>query len=230
ADWTGDLHFLVMEYVEGATLARLVQEQGPLSVARACDYARQAALGLQHAYEKGMVHRDIKPHNLILTADGRVKILDFGLARLALEKAPADAAAETASRPAEGDTPTGALTQTGSLMGTPDYLAPEQARDAHAAGVRSDIYSLGCALYFLLAGQPPFPEGPAAAKVMAHVERDPKPLTALRRNLPARLGRVVENMMAKDPARRYQTPAQVAEALAHFATEARKRPRWRVLV
>jgi eukaryotic-like serine/threonine-protein kinase len=140
AEQAGDTHFLVMECVEGTTLARLVAERGPLPAAEACDYVRQAGEGLQHAYEHGMVHRDIKPHNLMVTAAGRVKILDFGLARLGSEIGPADA-----------------VTASGMVLGTADYIAPEQADDPHAADTRADVYSLGCTLYFLLTGHPPFP-------------------------------------------------------------------------
>jgi serine/threonine protein kinase len=130
AEDAGETHFLVMEYVEGTNLGRLVQEHGPLPVDRACDYVRQAALGLQHAFEQGMVHRDLKPHNLMLTPDGRVKILDFGLAYFASEAASA-----------------AAVTGRGLVVGTVDYMAPEQADNAHQADIRSDIYSLGCTLY-----------------------------------------------------------------------------------
>ncbi|HEY7428637.1 MAG TPA: protein kinase, partial [Gemmataceae bacterium] len=139
ADQSGDSHFLVMEFVEGTTLARLVEQQGPLSVAQACDAVRQTALGLQRAAEHGMVHRDIKPHNLMRTPQGQVKILDFGLARLVREVGPPVAA------PTEGAMPVSrSLTQLGMVMGTADYMAPEQAADAHAADSRADIYSLGC--------------------------------------------------------------------------------------
>jgi serine/threonine-protein kinase len=149
AEDVGETHFLVMEYVEGTDLGRLVQERGPLPVDRACDYIRQAALGLQHAFDQGMVHRDLKPHNLMLTPDGCVKILDFGLARFASEVA--DAAG---------------LTDTGIVLGTVDYIAPEQADNAHQADIRSDIYSLGCTLYHHLAGQPPFPTGTSLQKAI----------------------------------------------------------------
>jgi tRNA A-37 threonylcarbamoyl transferase component Bud32 len=135
AEDAGETHFLVMEYVEGTDLGRLIQERGPLPVDRACEYIRQAALGLQHAFEKKMVHRDLKPRNLMLTPDGCVKILDFGLAHFASEAA--DAAGPTS---------------TGLVLGTVDYIAPEQADNAHQADIRSDIYSLGCTLYHLLAG------------------------------------------------------------------------------
>jgi uncharacterized protein (TIGR03067 family) len=208
AEQAGDSHFLVMEYVEGVSLARLVAEKGALPVPQACDYVRQAALGLQHAFEKGLVHRDIKPANLMRTPQGQVKVLDFGLARFAFDGSP-DATSS-------GTPPSGLLTQVGTVMGTPDYIAPEQATDAHAADIRADIYSLGCTLYDLLAGHAPFPEGTAVDKVLAHAQAQPRPLTALRKDVPAALARVVEKMMAKDPARRYQTPAEVAVALAPF--------------
>ena len=254
AEQAGDSHFLVMEYVEGKSLARLVGEQGPLPVHLACDYIRQAALGLQYAHERGMVHRDIKPHNFMVTfshdataergdpdsrsaaasrLNGVVKILDFGLARFAMEAAPAGALLATSPTDAMpgssgGKSDKESLTQVGTVMGTPDYIAPEQATDAHTADIRADIYSLGCTLYDLLAGHAPFPEGTAVAKVMAHAERLPKPLTEIRNDLPAELARVIERMIAKDPAKRYQTPAEVAAALAPFAVRAPVRPRRRV--
>jgi anti-sigma factor RsiW len=221
ADQAGANHFLVMEFVDGITLARLVEEQGPLPVAEACDYVRQAALGLQRAFEHGMVHRDIKPQNLMRTPQGVVKILDFGLARLMSENNPSPLQATEAIQ--SGVSP--ALTQLGMVMGTADYMAPEQATDAHAADSRADIYSLGCTLYFLLTGKLPFPEGTILDKLMAHGTRTPRPLSAFRKDVPAALVRVIERMMAKDPAQRYQTPAQVAEALQPF-TAARTPRRW----
>jgi serine/threonine protein kinase/WD40 repeat protein len=202
AEQAGDVHFLVMEYVEGTDLARWVAERGPLPVAEACDYARQCAAGLQHAHEHGMIHRDIKPHNLMRTPCGAIKILDFGLARLAAE---AGAAAS-------------GVTGQGILLGTVDYLAPEQADDARHADIRSDIYSLGCTLYHLLSGRPPFPRGTAVQKIMAHTEREPLPLQELRPDLPPELARVVRRMMAKSPDERYQTPADVGAALEPFVS------------
>ena len=200
ADEAGGLHFLVMEYVEGISLHRLVQERGALAVGAACDYVRQAALGLQHAFERGMVHRDIKPHNLMLTAEGQVKVLDFGLARFVSQ------------------TRSGAsLTGSGYLMGTPDFIAPEQARDAHRADVRADIYSLGCTLFYLLAGRPPFPDGTPVQKLAAHVQKAAPRLDKVCSAVPAALAQVVAKMLAKDPSERYQTPAEVAQALAPFA-------------
>jgi serine/threonine protein kinase len=268
ADQAGDTHFLVMEYVEGVTLAQRVQQHGPLPIAEACDYIRQTALGLQHAFECGMVHRDIKPHNLMLTPGGQVKILDFGLARFVRETGSADSVGCVAGRPlaadspfdaygrpathptrfaratgsAEGDSvtglagaapsgvPAGGLTEAGALMGTADFIAPEQADDPRHADIRADIYSLGCTLYYLLAGQVPFPEGSAVDKLAAHRERMPAPLDRLCDNVPRDLMLVIQRMLAKDPAQRFGTPAEVAEALAPFSgTASPWRRRWRRL-
>jgi hypothetical protein len=199
AEQAGSLHLLVMEFVEGLTLAQLVERKGPLPVASACRCAHQAALGLQHAFEQGMVHRDIKPQNLMLTPQGRVKVLDFGLARMRSERGKGRG-----------------LTQADAFMGTPDYVAPEQATDARAADTRADVYSLGCTLYFLLTGRPPFVEDTAVKLVLAHIEKEPRPLSEVRPDMPPALSAVVARMLAKDPAQRYQTPVEVARALAPF--------------
>jgi tRNA A-37 threonylcarbamoyl transferase component Bud32 len=222
AEQAGDTHFLVMEYVDGVSLARLVADRGPLPVAEACDYVRQTALGLQHAQERGMVHRDIKPQNLMRTPVGQIKILDFGLARFAMENA-----ADAQPAPARPEALAGSLTLTGMVMGTPDYIAPEQARDAHAADIRADIYSLGCTLYHLLAGHAPFPEGTVVQKVKAHMEHDPRPLTAVRPDVPPELVRVIERMTAKEPADRLQTPAEVLGALTPFLAPPPRPPRFK---
>ena len=164
ADQADGVHFLAMEYVEGDELSKVVRIRGPLPVDVACDYARQAAEGLQHAHEAGMVHRDIKPNNLMLTPAGRIKILDFGLASLAQEARHELAdGAHHAQAPANGQ-----LTMSGSLLGTPDYLPPEQIEDAQSVTTRSDIYSLGCTLYFMLAGKPPFADLEGEKKLAAH--------------------------------------------------------------
>jgi uncharacterized protein (TIGR03067 family) len=232
ADQAGDAHFLVMEYVEGQSLDQWVRQNGRLPVAEACEYIRQAALGLQHAFECGMVHRDVKPHNLMLTPAGQVKILDFGLARLVREAAAGPGADAASAEPGRAGAAAGGLTQAGSVMGTVDFIAPEQAADPRRADVRADVYSLGCTLYYLLAGRVPFPEGTTLDKLTAHCERAPTPLTRLRRDVPAALARVVDRMTAKDPARRYPTPAQAGEALAPFARGSRApgRKRIRLLV
>jgi hypothetical protein len=207
AEQAGDLHFLVMEYVEGTSLSHLVKQRGPLPLVHACNAARQVALGLQHAFEQGMVHRDIKPQNLMLTPKGQVKILDFGLARILTEGAGAGAGAALT------------LTEPGMMLGTPDFMAPEQARDPRGADIRADIYSLGCTLYFLLAGVPPFPRGTALEKILAHLQDAPRPLDRHRADIhiPAELVAIVARMMEKDPGRRYQTPVEVATALVPFA-------------
>jgi WD40 repeat protein len=217
ADQAGDWHFLVMEYVQGISLSRLVTDNGRLPVVAACDYARQAALGLQHAFERGMVHRDIKPQNLMLTPAGQVKILDFGLSRLGNEAADTATIAQTVVGTAGEERPGESLTLTGCVMGTPDYIAPEQICNAHTADIRADIYSLGCTLYFLLTGTPPFAGKTDSDKVASHLGCTPRPLAELRPEVPARLAAVVARMMARSPQERYQTPAEVAEALAPSA-------------
>jgi formylglycine-generating enzyme required for sulfatase activity/serine/threonine protein kinase len=196
----GDLLMLSMEFVDGMDLNRLVAEKGPLPVAHACHYARQAALGLQHAHEQGLVHRDIKPNNLILGRKSVVKILDFGLAKVRREEEGAN---------------TG-LTGSNMMMGTPDYMAPEQATDTRGADIRADIYSLGCTLHFLLTRKPPFVARSYAEALLAHQQRRPEPVNELRPDVPERLAAVVARMLAKDPAARYQTPGEVARELAPF--------------
>lgn len=201
ADQVGSTHLLVMEYVEGTDLAKLVKKNGPLPVAQACEYVRQAALGLQHAYERGMVHRDIKPANLLLVAGGKmVKILDMGLARL--------------DQPATDDDKSSTITQEGAVMGTPDYIAPEQALESHTVDIRGDLYSLGCTFYYLLTGKVPFPGGTLTEKLLKHQLHAPKPVELLRPNLPQTVAVIVRKMMAKKAEDRYQTPAEVAVALA----------------
>lgn len=201
AEQAGELQILVMEFIDGISLARLVEKRGPLPVAQACQFIRQAALGLQHAHVSGMVHRDIKPQNLMLTRKGQVKVLDFGLARLR----------------GQGQGPPREITKLGTVLGTPDYIAPEQASDSRTVDIRADIYSLGCTLYFLLTGQPPFPRGSTTEKLLLHLEAIPIPLTMKRPDVPVELAALVSRMMAKDPAERYQTPEEVARALVPFA-------------
>jgi serine/threonine protein kinase len=198
ADQVGGTHFFVMEFVEGQELGRLIKQRGPLPVATACDCVRQAALGLQHAHERGLVHRDIKPHNLLLTRHGVVKVLDLGLARL--------------NATAEGEAST-TVTHEGMVMGTPDYMAPEQAEESHAVDIRADLYSLGCTLYYLLSGQVPFPGGSLLQKLRRHQSEEPMPIEYLRPDVPAAVAAVVRTLMAKRPEDRYQTPAELAAAL-----------------
>ena len=211
ANQIGDRAFLVMEYVNGPNLQDLVAERGPLPVAQACDFVRQAALGLQHAHEQGMVHRDIKPANLLVQqTPGRanaytVKILDFGLARL--------------NAPEPGKSPQGnesILTPNNTVMGTPDYLSPEQARSMHAVDIRSDIYSLGCTFYYLLTGSVPFPGGSSLEKMVRHTTEEPTPPEQFRSDIPPVVSAVLRRMLAKDPAMRFQTPIEVAQALEPY--------------
>jgi serine/threonine protein kinase len=196
-------HFLTMEYLDGVDLARLVRLSGPLPVADACEAVRQAAIGLHYAHQHGLVHRDVKPSNLMRTAGGATRVLDLGLARL-LSDQPG----------------TQQLTEIGQILGTGDYIAPEQAQDAGRADARSDIYSLGCTLYFLLAGRAPF-AGPDhntfVKKVLAHSEQPIPPITAIRGDIPEALVAILGLMTAKSPAERFQTAAEVAAALETYA-------------
>jgi serine/threonine protein kinase len=198
----GESIVFAMEYVEGQDLTSYVKARGPLPVAHATYFIAQAALGLQYAHEKGLVHRDIKPSNLILAREGRravVKVLDFGLAK-ATSEGPLDKS----------------LTHEGQMLGTPDYIAPEQSLDATKADIRADIYSLGCTLYYLLSGGPPFGGASLHEVLQAHQSMDAKPLNLLRPEVPVELAALVAKMMAKDPAWRFQTPGEVAQALAPF--------------
>jgi eukaryotic-like serine/threonine-protein kinase len=196
-DHGGGYYYLVMDYVDGVSLQELVQRAGPLDPVRAAHYAAQAARGLAHLHQAGLVHRDLKPANLVLERTGRVRILDLGLARSLDERTPEH----------DGQV----------ILGTADYLAPEQALGGHHADVRSDVYGLGATFYYLLAGRVPFPGKSAAQKIVAHQSESPEPLTRLRPDIPPALAAVVEKMMAKRPGDRYQSAAEVAEALAPWA-------------
>ena len=218
AEQAGDTHFLVMEYVEGPDLEQVATCTGQLPVRLACDYALQIAHGLQHAFEKNMVHRDIKPHNVMVTPAGQVKILDFGLARFVSERSLSldETAATNPAWDGLTKVPTATDTGVGWVLGTADYIAPEEAEDARRADIRADLYSLGCVLYRMLAGQVPFPGGTAEDKVKAHFERMPAPLGSLRPDVPAILVDVVNRLIAKDRRKRYQTPQEAIAALACF--------------
>jgi serine/threonine protein kinase len=194
----GDTHFFAMEYVEGTDLARRVRQRGFLAIREACDYIRQAALGLQHAFERGLVHRDIKPDNLMLTAaGGRVKLLDMGLALLQ------EGTAAGAPPPGEG-----------KVVGSPDYIAPEQSLNSRAVDIRADLYSLGCTFYYLLTGRVPFPGGSVKAKLLRHQTEEPVPVEQIRPEVPPGVAAIVHKLMSKRLEDRYQTPAEVAAALA----------------
>jgi serine/threonine protein kinase/WD40 repeat protein len=190
---------LVMEYVEGTDLNKLVKENGPLPVREACDYIRQAALALQHAQDKGLVHRDVKPGNLMLQSGGTVKLLDLGLALL--------------QQPLVEGSTSGPLTVAGKVVGTVDFIAPEQARDPSNVDIRADLYSLGCTFYFLLTGQPPFDGATVTNKLFKHALEEPRPVEQLRPGVPAPVTAVIRRLMAKRPDDRFQTPAEVAAVL-----------------
>ena len=195
----GGAFYFAMEILAGADLARVVKERGPLPVDEVCDCVRQAALGLQHAHEHGLVHRDVKPSNLLRTPQGVVKVLDLGLARL--------------NRRSDVGEESGTLTLQGTLMGSLDYIAPEQARDSHTVDHRADLYSLGCTLYFLLAGRPPFPVGSMTEKLAGHLFEEPEPVEKVRPETPPAVAAVVRRLMAKNPEDRWQTAAEVAAVL-----------------
>ncbi len=196
-DQDGELHFLVMEHVDGSSLQEIIKLAGPMDVIRAAHYVRQAALGLQHAHETaGLIHRDIKPGNILVDRNGIVKILDMGLARFFHD---------------EDDQLTKKHDE--SVLGTADYLAPEQALDSHAVDIRADIYSLGATFYFCLTGRTPFAEGSVAQKLIWHQTRAPKPIRSFRPEVPEGIIAVIERMMAKDVNQRFQTPQEVADAL-----------------
>lgn len=201
AEHAGGLHFLVMEYIEGISVAQFVQKRGPLSVPQACNVIKQVARGLQHAHEKGMVHRDIKPQNLLITKKGQVKVLDFGLAKLL------------------HNTDDEQLTDVEMVLGTPDYIAPEQAYNSQNVDIRSDLYSLGCTFYFLLTGRPPFRDGSAMDKLLKHAETLAKPVHEVRAEIPATVSAVVAKLMAKKPGERFQTPIELLQALTDLPTE-----------
>ena len=194
----GLLHYLAMEYVPGITLDAYVKEHGPVPLARACQWICQAAQGLQHAHERGLIHRDINPTNLMRTSEDRIKLLDFGLAQVCRRR----------------------HTEAYTLLGTIDFVAPEQARDARSADIRADIYGLGGTLYWLLTGQKPFRGNrPALEELLARQRERPTPLRQLRPDLPPELEAVAARMLAHEPGQRYATPLAVLAALAPFVDD-----------
>ena len=194
-DDDGSLHYLVMEYIEGRDLCHLVEEDGPLDFHTAAEYAAQAAAGLEHAHAGGLVHRDIKPANLLLDVKGTIKILDLGLAKFADDQRD---------------------TQADQVVGTADYLAPEQAAGGQSVDHRADIYSLGCTLYFLITGHPPFATGTSVERVAAHQRQSPPSLLVDRPDAPEPLVAICTRMMEKSPTARYQTAGEVRAALTEW--------------
>ena len=201
-DNDGDNHYLVMEFVDGRDLQQTVKRNGPMDFAMAADYIRQAAEGLGHAHCNGLIHRDVKPANLLVDPRNVVKVLDLGLARFTDE--------DRASLTVQYDE---------NVLGTADYLAPEQAIDSHGVDARADIYSLGCSFYFLLTGHPPFPDGTLPQRLMAHQKQQPAAIAKERPDAPADLVAICTKMMAKKAADRYQSMNDVAEALRRWLAD-----------
>jgi serine/threonine protein kinase len=193
----GNLHYIVMDYFEGSNLLDIVKKFGPLDIGRAVSYALQVARGLDHAFRNGIVHRDIKPGNILIDRHGVARVLDMGLARFYKDH-------------------TDLLTlkyDDRVVLGTADYVAPEQVANSHGVDIRADIYALGATLYFLLAGQPPFPIGTVSQKLLWHRTKEPAPVEQVRPEVPRDLAALVALMMSKDPQERFQTPAQVVAEL-----------------
>jgi serine/threonine protein kinase len=201
-DNEGDVHYIVMEYVDGQDLHQIVAQQGPLDFDTAADYIAQVANGLQHAHEMGLVHRDIKPANCLVDRHKTVKLLDLGLAKLT-----------------EDDQASLTMANEENVLGTADYLAPEQALNSHEADHRSDIYSLGCTLYFLLTGGPPFPEGSISERLLKHQTAKPESIFKFRPDAPPSLVDICETMMSKKPDDRFQSAGDVAARLKEWLAD-----------
>ncbi|WP_231953977.1 serine/threonine-protein kinase [Pirellulimonas nuda] len=206
-DNEANVHYIVMEYVDGSDLHQHVSKHGTLDYDTAADFIAQAANGLAHAHEMGLVHRDIKPANLLLDKRGTVKLLDLGLAKLT-----------------EDEEPSLTLAHDENVLGTADYLAPEQALNSHKADARADIYSLGCTLYFLLTGRPPFPEGSISERLLKHQVEEPQSILKFRPDAPLSLVEICARMMAKKPDERIQSAADVAELLTQWLSERGRAP------
>ncbi|WP_013628521.1 serine/threonine-protein kinase [Rubinisphaera brasiliensis] len=198
-----EIHFLVMEYVEGQSVEALVKKNGPLPFAQAADIVRQAAEGLAHAHQAGLVHRDIKPGNLLVNESGAVKLLDLGLARFFKEDGEESLTIKHDEK----------------VLGTADYLAPEQAVDSHNVDERGDVYSLGCTFYFALTGHPPFTDGTLVQRLLAHQTRQPPSIKVDRPDIDDGLLAIVEKMMAKRRESRYQTARELADALTAWLAQ-----------
>lgn len=195
-DNDGDTHYIVMEFIEGKDLNTIVKQEGPLPLELACNYIAQAAEGLAHAHEKGLIHRDVKPANLLVDTKGILKILDLGLALFSDN--------ERASLTVEHNE---------NVLGTADYLAPEQAVNSHTVDHKADIYGLGCALYFVLTGHPPFPDGTLAQRIAKHQTHQPDDIRKDRPDCPRDLADICMKMMQKRPEKRYANMTEVAQAL-----------------
>ena len=244
-DQHGETHFIVMEFVEGVDLARYVHDVGPLQIPQACDYIRQAAIGLQHAHEHGLIHRDIKPSNLLLSDNAKASSVirraitpidqmpnSLRSATQSIERLPPSRQSATSHRlPGSGhgvvklldlglaclnnsyEESKSSLTVKGSFLGTPDYVAPEQGRNASGVDGRADLYSLGCTLFFLLTGRPPFADGSSIDKMIKHQFDSPPDLSDFRQDVPSSVRRIVKKLMAKKPDDRFQSAQELADAL-----------------
>ena len=194
--------YIIFEYVEGDNLAQLVRRIGPLPLELGLRYSFQLALALQHAYQRGVVHRDVKPANVVVTDGGKLKLIDLGLARSPKQN--------------ERDE---SLTATGVTLGTYDYISPEQARDSRSADVRSDLYSLGCTMFFMFTGQPPYPQGTPIEKIIQHSsEKRPNP-SDYRSDLPAGFNKITNKLLAIEPDDRFQRPAELIAEIQDFASK-----------
>ncbi len=213
ADEAQGRYFLAMEFVYGSDLARMVKEFGPLPFPEAAEYVRQGALGLQHAHDHDLIHRDIKPSNMLVSGERAlpgtdgvavVRILDMGLVRSLID---------------DNDAANTELTRDGTVVGTPDYMAPEQAKNSSTVDRRADVYSLGCTLYYLLSGKPPFPDGTPIDKLLRHQLDPPPEIRKQRPDVPDEMMRAMLKMMAKRPEDRIPTAGEVAKALAPFTAD-----------
>ena len=194
-------HYIVFEYIEGTNLRDVITNEGPFDLARTIDVTIQVADALEHASERDVVHRDIKPSNIIITPTGRARVVDMGLARLHHMAGDQD------------------LTVSGMTLGTFDYISPEQARDPRSADVRSDLYSLGCTVFFMLVGQAPFAAGTMVQKLLQHQQDQPPAIESLRPDVPKRFGQILGRLMEKNPEDRYQRPAELVADLVTMADD-----------
>jgi serine/threonine protein kinase len=202
-DQDGNLHFIVMDYIDGPNLLDVVKKFGALSIDRAVSYVKQTAHGLDYAFRNHLIHRDIKPGNILVDRKGVARILDMGLARFIND---------------HGDQLTIKYDDK-IVLGTADYVAPEQVANSHSVDIRADIYALGATFYFLLAGHPPFPTGTVSQKLLWHRTKDATPIRQIRPDVPEGLAVIIGKMMAKDPKARFQTPAQVAAELESYLAD-----------
>jgi serine/threonine protein kinase len=195
-----EVYYIAMEYIPGRSLYRIVTDEGPMNVPRVAHLGLEVAAGLEHAHKQGLIHRDLKPSNIVVTPHDHAKILDFGLALVAGEKGAAEI-----------------IGGQGYIVGSMDYISPEQTQDASKVDARADVYGLGCTLFFALTGQPPFPGGTSTEKIHKHRNEVPPQLSALRPDVPMDFADIVHRMMAKDPGLRLPTARAVVEALRPWA-------------